>query len=365
MDNRGESPNQVFSNSSKLFAFPKEVESVLKGETIAPITLEIDPSSNCNHACPKCSGRLNKNSALYKEIQDQSTFIDPNIIKGIVESPNAPFGVVFAGDTGDPLIHPQIESLINIVHDKNISISIITNGQALNQNISKTIVEKCQGLRVSLDAFDTQSHHQTHGSDGEQWNELLENIKTLVELRNSSSTTNCLLGVGYLTGKHTVDGMYEAAQLAKKLGVDYIHFRPFFYSNEEIDPDMVKKCQQLADEKFSVIFPEAKYQNISEKNYPNCQAANFVTVINPKGEVFLCCHHVGQEEFKISTISTNPEDWENFVNSEKRKELIKNYKLIECPPFCRLHSHNQTLLKLSPEDLINRPLSTSQHAKFL
>jgi len=365
MNSNREPPSSVFSNASKLLDFPEKVDAVLHEKIIAPITLEIDPSSSCNHACPKCSGRLNKNSVLYKEIQNQSTFINPNIVKGIVESPNAPLGIVFAGDTGDPLIHPQIESLISMVHDKDISISIITNGQALNSSISKTIVEKCQGLRVSLDAFDAQSHHITHGSDGEQWNELIENIKTLVSLRNSSPITNCLLGVGYLTGKHTLNGMYEAAQLAKNLGVDYIHFRPFFYSDVNIDPELIKKCQSLSDEHFSVIFPEAKYQNTPEKNYSNCQAANFVTIINPKGEVFLCCHHVGQEEFKIDTIGADPEDWNNFVNSKKRRELIKNYKLTECPPFCRLHSHNQTLSKMNPEDLINRPVLVSQHSKFL
>jgi MoaA/NifB/PqqE/SkfB family radical SAM enzyme len=366
MDNRGESPNQVFSNSSKLFAFPKEVESVLKGETIAPITLEIQPSSDCNHACPKCSGKLNKESAQYKEIQKQSTFINTDIVKGIVESKNPPLGVVFAGDTGDPLIHPQIESLIDIIHDKKIAISVVTNGQALNPQISQTIVQKCQGLRVSLDAFDAKSHHLTHGSDDEQWNELLKNIKDIVDLRNKLSTkSDCLLGVGYLTGKHTYEGMYEATLLAKNLGVDYIHFRPFFYSDDEINPELIEKCKTLEDENFSVIFPEAKYKNLQDRNYPTCKAANFVTVINPKGETYLCCHHIGQSDYKIDTISTNPEDWDNFVNGEKRHELIEKHKLIECPPFCRLHGHNQVLSRLTPEDLLNRSLSITQHAKFL
>lgn len=361
-----EPPASVFSNANKLSAFPNQVESVLKGEVIAPVTLEIHPSSGCNHACPKCSGKLNKESTQYKEIQKQSTFINPNIIKGIVESSSAPYGIVFAGDTGDPLIHPQIETLINTIHSKDIAISIITNGQALNPQISKTIVQECQGLRVSLDAYDANSHHLTHGSDTEQWNELIKNIKDLVTLRNNlSSKDNCLLGVGYLTGKHTINGMYEAALLAKSLGVDYIHFRPFFYSNDVIDSETIEKCKVIEDENFSVIFPEAKYKSTQEREYINCKAANFITVINPKGEAFLCCHHIGQDDYKIDSIGTGPEDWDNFVNGEKRRELIEKHKLIECPPFCRLHGHNQTLSKITPADLLNRSLPVSQHAKFL
>ena len=361
-----EPPASVFSNSSKLSVFPNQVESVLKNETIAPITLEIQPSSGCNHACPKCSGKLNKDSPYYAEIRKDITFIDPDVVRGIANSPNAPLGVVFAGDTGDPLLHPQIESLIDIVGDKNISISVITNGQALNHNMSQKIIEKCQGIRISLDAFDAKSHQLTHGSSGEQWNDLLGNIKELVNLRdNSPDKSECLIGVGYLTAKHTNEGIVDAAKLAKDLGVDYIHFRPFFYSNEEINPEIIEKCKSLENDKFSVIFPGAKYQNSKERNYPSCKAANFVTVINPKGETYLCCHHIGEKDAKIDTIGTNQDDWDKFVNSEKRRELIQKYNLTECPPFCRLHSHNQTLSRGVTVDLINQPVSASHHAKFL
>lgn len=361
-----EPPASVFSNANKLSVFPQQVESVLRGETIAPITLEIQPSSGCNHACPKCSGKLNKDSPYYAEIRKEFTFIDPNIIRGIVNSPNSPLGVVFAGDTGDPLLHPQIESLIDIVSDKNISISVITNGQALNQSISRKIVQRCQGVRVSLDAFDAKSHQLTHGSNGEQWNELLKNIEELVKYREESQLGGeCLIGIGYLTAKHTMEGIVEATKLAKNLGVDYIHFRPFFYSNDEITPELIEKCKALEDNNFSVIFPGAKYKNSKERSYQSCQAANFVTVINPKGEAYICCHHIGQDDAKIDTIGTHPEDWDNFINSNKRRDLINKYNLTECPPFCRLHSHNQTLSKGVAVDLLNQPISASHHAKFL
>ena len=280
-----------------------------------------------------------------------------------------PSGIILSGNTGDPLMHPEISSLFDLLREKEIPTVLITNGQNLDRALSEQIVKTCQGVRISLDAHDADLYTQTHGVKSEIWQMVLRNIQDLVSVRNNLglNENDCTIGIGYLTGSKTAYGMVPAAKLAKEIGVDYIQFRPFHYSDMNVT-DELRMCEQFETENFHVFSSNQKYSRISStaRNYSVCHGAWFFTLIDARGDMYLCCHHVGNPDAFIGSLRET--SWFELIASEARSSKINSFDISKCLPLCRLDSQNRLLESIRSSKVIP---STSlddlsaKHAPFL
>src|SRR5262249_62203079 len=100
----------IFSASSaKLGMFPDELLGWRTGEAITPITLEIQPSEQCNHRCPKCQAQFSLSRQEHRTRVKAGQHLDLGCLEGIWERP--PRGVVLSRNSGDPLLHPRLGQL--------------------------------------------------------------------------------------------------------------------------------------------------------------------------------------------------------------------------------------------------------------
>lgn len=356
----------IFSTGAqKLFYYPERINDWQQGKSIVPITLEIQPSERCNHRCPHCQGKfsLEKIEALNKS--KHGAILDLSLLKTIWELP--PEGIVISGNTGDPLVHPEIDKLLLELKKRSIPTVLITNGQLLNSSLAELIVQTCRGIRISMDAFDEDTFSLTHGVKN-SWQDLMKNISILVESKRFYTDTRCHIGLGFLTSARSKDWMLPATSLAKSLGVDYIQFRPYHYDTTDVMASLMQ-CEVLEDNHFRVYSSYQKYSKLGDcfdRNSKSCQAAWFYTILDASGDLYICCHNVGREDAKLGSLRSG--SWESFIFSNLRRDVIQGFSSGQCIPNCRLHTQNEMLVEFSNRPIFN-PVFVSkeigQHAPFL
>ena len=358
----------IFSTGAqKLLFFPNEIKSWQNCEAVTPITLEIQPSEICNHHCPQCQGFIVPSNNHENAKPMRGCLLNLSLLDSVWNSP--PRGIIISGNTGDPLLHPEIKDLLTTIKNFSIPVVLITNGQALTESVAKIIVDTCVGVRISLDAFNDRSFMITHGMNSNNWKQLLRNITLLVNMKRSKANSNCLIGIAFLTNEQTKEWMIPATKLAKKLDVDYIQFRPYHFDRTDVIK-ILKNCEKYENNHFNVFSSYQKYSMLGEglsQRSKNCQAAWFYTVIDARGDIYICCHNIGNSEAMLGSLKY--QSWNMFIKSGRRRDIINNFSTESCIPNCRLQTQNELLSKIKTTkknfEIHNYNNQIHNHAVFL
>jgi pyruvate-formate lyase-activating enzyme len=329
------------SGAVKLLSYRSAVARWLSGETVVPICLEVQPTERCNHRCPDCQARYALANAEVRRRARSGVDLDLEVLRSVWESP--PAGIVLSGNTGDPLLHPDIVELLRQLARRAIPTVLISNGEAMTPDIAEAAVRACRGIRLSLDAFDGDSFRRAHGAGTVSWGRVLLGVRTLLEARRRTggSRASCLIGVGYLTDERTRAGMRAAAALARDLGVDYIQFRPYHHRAGDVSQELAA-CRHLEDGDFQVFASNQKYgAGLARRSYTRCHAAHAYHVLDARADVYLCCHHVGNPEARIGSL--RDQDWISLLHAGRRHRVLERFPGPGCVPLCRLHAHNEAL----------------------
>jgi hopanoid biosynthesis associated radical SAM protein HpnH len=99
----------------------------LRGIKRFPLVLMLEPSFKCNLACSGC-GRIRE----YRDILDRSLSLDECL--AAVEEAGAP---VVSITGGEPLIHPQIDQIVNGIIARKKFVNLCTNGLLLKESLEK------------------------------------------------------------------------------------------------------------------------------------------------------------------------------------------------------------------------------------
>ncbi len=358
----------LFSQGARkiLNYYPKIIDFVLK-KPLIPITLEIQLTERCNHHCPNCQSLLTLSRIDVNKKANFGESLDINILNSIWKHP--PDGIVLSGNTGEPLLHPQILQIIQIIEEKRIPTVLITNGEALNPTISAKLLKICRGIRISLDAFDSATYSKIHGVHTESWATTIQNIRELINIRKcmNISSYDCSIGIGYLTQDSSSKELKLAIENAIELNLDYIQFRPF-HNNYSNITNVIEKLRDYETEKFKIYCSYQKYSNMEnyKKDYSQCHGAWFYTVLDARGDIYLCCHNIGNPAAKFCSLKEMT--WSDFLSSKERRSIIENFDISKCVQLCRLDTHNSLLQEIL--DTKNIPPSlkdnlVNRHSPFL
>jgi pyruvate-formate lyase-activating enzyme len=333
----------IFSQGAKkLFQFPDQVNTWMGKGVPVPIALEIHPTERCNHHCPQCQAYFSLERPDVRLRSRTGADLDLSLLDTLWEAP--PQSIILSGNTGDPLLHPEIGSLLAKLREKHLPVVLITNGQAFDAEIINHAILTCRGIRISLDAHDADSYTRSHGVRKDAWDATLRNIRELVKRRSELKLTSqeCLVGIGYLTKAENKAGMLQAAHIARDAGVDYIQFRPFHYDMTVVQEELIQ-CENLVTASFQVFSSHQKYSQfgVPQRKYNRCHGAWFFTVLDARGDMYICCHHVGNPQAWVGSLREN--SWLGLLHSEKRKEVIGQFEVSNCIRYCRLDSQNEAL----------------------
>ena len=120
------------------------LKAVKNKEVVAPIHVSVWPTIRCQLNCSYCCCRNVPIREGEINLLDFKSAVD-------VLSKYGTKAIEFSGG-GEPLLWSHLEEAVNYLHHKNIKISLITNGIALN-NASKNMLSKFSWLRISINSL--------------------------------------------------------------------------------------------------------------------------------------------------------------------------------------------------------------------
>ena len=352
--------------ADKMFLHADRIADWQAGKLPPPVTVELDLTNLCNHACPGCTF-----SHLVNVDKSSIPFdLAIRIVKELGEI--GVKGLTFSGG-GEPLVYGEarVIRLMAEARAAGMATALITNGSLLR---SERLLELCKWIRVSLDGYDAETFAKFHGRTEGEFEKVCQNLKTMAAMDKHG----CTLGAGFLTDAGSLargDFDKMASFCAGFPGLDYLQFRPLVLSMVA-DPTMqggglpstedvaaimvayqeVRKRHQRPG--YRVLMSSDKYLALAEPNagrtYDRCHAHFLQAIICADCKVYLCCHGQGLERFCLGDLREN--GFAEIWRSDRAREVYERTNpQHDCPPACRLHSQNRAL----------QQLQRSEHGSFI
>lgn len=329
----------------KLHLHPDRVFEWYSGQNVAPIYVEVGPTSVCNHRCKMCA---------YDYMDHQAQSIDSHRLVSLMEELGdiGVRSVCFAGD-GEPLLNKGTVDAICRAKECGVDTSLSTNGVLCSEDVLKKILPALTWIRFSVNAGTEDDYSAVHGTDKKDFEIVMQALKTATAIKKEMQL-DVTLGVQFVLLPENASSVFDAANKAKQSGVDYFVVKPF-YQNEENDynvPDFsmmnyeseLKRVESLSDDSFqSSVRWETEESNVAERRYDECYGLSFITVIAANGDVYPCLPHQEKEK-RYGNI--NKSTFSDIWNSESRQVALKRMKTLDknkCQPNCRHHWINEYL----------------------
>ena len=283
------------------------------------IHLTINPTLDCNFACPYCFEKDHSHNYMSEETEDKiiSYLKHFNDLKGI--------SVTWFG--GEPLLaFKRIQSLTHKIESLGLpyKAGMITNGYLLNRNIICELKKlHIMSLQITLDGLKNLHDSRRCLKDGSgTFDRIISNISLLDEL-SPDTHVNIRMNID----KTNIQDFINLYVFVQEKRYKNIRISPAFV--EDIDNPNSNPCVFNSAEKALFIKSLLKKHNLSfSLLYPTnyrieCSVRNPLSVvIGPQGELYKCWHDVGKSDMVYGNL-------DNGITNEK---VLLDY-LVGADPF--------------------------------
>ena len=310
--------------SNILYRFD-DLKKLQGGEMISPSFVDLHLSDVCNQNCHGCAFKAGHEN----DMMSGSRFLKAaNILMD-----NGVKSFAFCGG-GEPCTVPYLPEAWEHIRSRNCHFAMLTNGSLLTPEVMESMIAKGTFIRVSLEASNQEGYCEYKQVSFEEWDRVLDNIKALVELKKKTGS-QCFIGIKFAVCKslrskwHYENGL----TLAKELGVDRVTFKAIRGNEEELEYEEAVSEQLQLQDAWNFIRPSCRMTKwiipVRDSYVPQCWMNPLHTVMNWKGDLFICCYYYGRKDrHLIGNIFEH--DFRDLWFSDHHKELIKNIRREEC-----------------------------------
>ncbi len=337
-------PHKVFSHVDRLAAWRA-------GERPGPVTIEWDLTNVCSLGCQSChfahthvkgpwAGRRRVWPVSYDHTGE---FANVDLVAGaLAEAAQAGVqGVVWSGG-GEPTLHTRWQEIIAQARSCGLQQGMYTLGGHLTPQSGMYLGRIATWVVVSLDALTAETYAKEKGVSAERFKAACDGIGFL-------AGHGATVGVSFLLHELNWTNAYGMLALARKLGADYVMFRPTIETSPE-KPGTITGNTSWITEALPTLRALAAEENVEcgvdrfiqyrdwqGHGYSACHGIKMSTTITPDGRVWVCPQRRGvkgsclgdlRDETFGSIWARHPGAWTDFS---------------ACRAMCRLHLTNQAL----------------------
>lgn len=347
----------------KLFWHPDKVQSFAEGRITAPIYVRVKPTNICNHGCFFCVYHTDF-SSIHENMEARDS-IPPSKMEEILEDfqEMGVKAVTYSGG-GEPLIYPYIIPAMERTLERNIDLSIITNGQMLNGKAAE-VLGNAKWVRVSIDYCDEQTFEKSRRRPGRMFRQVVDNVEGFSKMRQK----NCSLGVNYVIHAENFSRVYESARFLRDIGVDNVKFSPMWKPGfeeyhapfrQDVIDQLSRARADFSDESFLIVDTYGSYFETggkSERKYTQCLFMQVVPVIGADSNVYFCHNKAYENTGLLGSIRDRrfKELWFSDESATKFREFNPQ---IWCKHECANDDKNliyHEVLAARDKDVVNFP----------
>ena len=352
---------EIVLDGHKLAWHQDRVDAWLRGERIAPITIDCALTRACTYRCTYCYGMLQANDIKKMTREVIFRFLDDAAEIGVK-------AISFVSD-GESTCSPHLYDAILRGKQNGLDMAVGTNGYLLKEDKLEDVLPALTYLRFNISAADGDRYAAIHGCEKESYCKVIDVINACVKIKREKNL-QVTIGLQMVLLPEFADQILPLSKLGKELGVDYLVIKHCSddesgslgvdYSKYHDMVDMLKKAEAYSDNGYLVKAKWSKILSGGKRTYSRCYGPPFIMQFSGSGLVAPCGmlfhdrykrYHIGNiVDTSFKKIWQSDRYWEviNLIASEKFDARTM------CGSLCLQHKVNEFLwdLKVISEILI-------------
>lgn len=365
---------ELMLDGQKLAWHSDRVEAWLRGERIAPITIDCALTRRCSYRCVYCYGQLQANDEKRMTRDVIFRFLDDAARIGVK-------AISFVSD-GESTCSPYLYDAIVRGKKNGLDMALGTNGYLLKDDRLEEILPALTYLRFNISGAEPSSYSKIMGCGEDCFHKVCNTIKECVRIKKEkrASTT---IGLQMVLMPQFSDQIIPLTQLGKELGADYTVIKHCSddekgalgvdYSKYYDCAGILKDAESYSDEKYSVKIKWSKIMSGGKRSYAQCYGSPFIMQLSGSGLVAPCGmlfnssykrYHIGNiAETSFMELWKGKRYWEviNLLASDKFNARTM------CGSLCLQHKVNEYLWELKKGGVSPRKSDAGEplHVNFI
>lgn len=344
---------ELILDGQKLNWHQERVEAWLRGERIAPVTIDCALTRACTYRCVYCYGQLQANDEKRMTKDVVFRFLDDAAEIGVK-------AISFVSD-GESTCSPYLYDAIVRGKKNGLDMALGTNGYLLKDEKLEEILPCLSYLRFNISAGTPESYAKIMGCKEDYFYKVCGTIKEALRIKKEKKLP-VTIGLQMVLLPQLSDEILPLAKLGKELGANYLVIKHCSDDEEGslgVDyskyfglVDVLKEAEAMSDEQYLVKVKWSKVLSGGKRKYSQCYGPPFILQLSGSGLVAPCgmLFNEKYKKFHIGNIvDTSFKDlwksdryWEvmNFIASEKFDAKTM------CGTLCLQHKVNEVLWDL-------------------
>lgn len=344
---------ELILDGQKLAWHKERVEAWLKGERIAPITVDCSLTRRCTYRCVYCYGQLQENDEKKMTRDVIFRFLDDAAEIGVK-------AVSFVSD-GESTCSPYFYDAILRGKANGLDIAVGTNGYLLELERLKEILPALIYIRFNISAAEAKRYARIHGCDEKCFYRVCETIRECVKIKKEERL-KVTIGLQMVFLPSFVDQVIPLVKLGRDLGVDYTIFKHCSddekgslgvnYSEYLNCSGILKEAENYSTPEYKVAVKWSKILSEGKRKYSKCYGPAFIMQFSGSGLVAPCGMLFNERYSKYHIGNIAEKSFKEIWKSKRYWEVLDliasgkfNAKTM-CGTLCLQHRVNEFLWDL-------------------
>jgi len=337
-------------DGTKILWHKDRVEAWLRGERIAPITIDMALTRKCNYRCEYCYGVLQENPRKRITRDVMFRFLDDAAEIGVKA-----ISLVSDGESSVSPIYPDV---IVKGSENGLSMAMGTNGYLVTKDKLERILPRLTYLRFNISAGEPKRYAEIHGVPESYFYQVYQNIQDAVEIkdRNNLAVT---IGLQMVLMPQYGDQIIPLAKLGQTLEPDYLIIKhcsddeqgslSIDYSAYRAMYETLREAEALSTKDYLVKVKWSKIEDEGKRRYIQCYGPPFILQLSGSGLVAPCGMLFGEkyQRYWIGNIVDTP--FKEIWQSDRYREVMSEIASPRfdarrmCGCLCLQHKVNESL----------------------
>jgi len=331
----------------------ERIEAWLRGERIAPITIDCALTRACTYRCVYCYSQLQDN--------DKKVMTKDVIFRFLDDAAEIGVKAISLVSDGESTCSPYMYDAIVRGRGNGLDMALGTNGYLLKDERLGEILPCLTYIRFNISAGEPHRYAEIMGCKEECFYKVCNTVKEAVRIKKENNLT-VTIGLQMVLMPQFSDQIIPLTKLGKELGVDYLVIKHCSDDEEgslKVDYsgyfDLVgelKKAESFSNKNYLVKAKWSKILSGGKRRYSRCYGAPFMVQMSGSGLIAPCgmLFNNKYKKYHIGNIVDTP--FKKIWKSDRYWEvmdLIASDKFdarIMCACLCLQHKINEYLWDL-------------------
>lgn len=365
---------KLILDGHKLAWHQERVEAWLRGERVAPITIDCALTRRCSYKCVYCYGQLQENLRRELSLDAIYRFLDDAAEIGVK-------AISFVSD-GESTCSPHLYDAIKRGAANGLSMALGTNGYLLAPDKLEEILPLLTYLRFNISAGDPARYAYIHGCKEACFHRVTDTIKQAVVIKRKNNLA-VTLGLQMVLMPDFADQILPLSQLGKELEVDYLVIKHCSDDEDgslgvEYDKyfaleELLKQAEAMSTDTYMVKAKWSKIMSGGQRCYSQCYGPPLILQMSGTGLVAPCGmlfndkynrYHIG------NIMDTSFKDMWQGERYWEVMDLIASDKFdakTMCGSLCLQHKVNETLWTIKRQGIgvLHKGEDAPMHMNFI